>query len=103
MYLNLILAQAEAGGSSFIIMMVAMALIMYFFMIRPQRNRQKELDNMRKNIAVGNAVVTSGGIHGKVKEVKTTVVLIEVADKICITVDKNAIFLDNNEAEIVKQ
>lgn len=99
MYLNFILGQAEAtGGTSFFIMMIAMIAIFYFFMIRPQNKKQKELEEMRNNIKVGDAIITSGGIHGKVKEVKTSVLVIEIANNVNITVDKSSVFIET-EAE----
>ena len=50
-----------------IFMFVIIILIMYFMMIRPQRKRQKELDNFRNGLQPGQDVVTSGGIHGRLR------------------------------------
>ena len=60
---------AAQGGAdySFLIMMVAIFAIMYFFMIRPQNKKQKEIANFRKKLEVGQSVITAGGIYGKVK------------------------------------
>lgn len=85
--------QAQGGGDySFLIMMVAIFAIMYFFMIRPQNKRQKEIQNFRKNLAVGQEVITAGGIYGKVKEIEDSVVVLEVASGVKIRIDKNSIF-----------
>ena len=55
--------QAQGGADySFLIMMVAIFAIMYFFMIRPQNKKQKEIANFRKNLEVGQSIVTAGGI-----------------------------------------
>lgn len=106
MYLNLILGQAEvpAGGSfsSSIIMLVLMGAVFYFFLIRPQQKRQKEITEMRNKIAVGDAVVTSGGIHGKVKSINDNVMVIEIANNVNITVDKNAIFSEGTSTDSAK-
>lgn len=106
LYLNLVLGQAEAGNSglSSIIMMVALFVIFYFFMIRPQKKRQKEIEDMRNNIKVGDAIVTSGGIHGKVKEINVTemTMVIEIANNVCITVDKSSIFAAGTAQEAGK-
>ena len=86
----------QGGGSSlsFIIMMVAIFAIMYFFMIRPQNNKQKEIMNFRKNLEVGQSVVTAGGIYGKIKELEDNVVVLEIAAGVKIRIDRNSIFAD---------
>lgn len=71
---------------------IAMIAIFYFLMIRPQRKRQKEIDNFRKGLQPGQEVVTSGGIYGKIKEINDNVVVLEVAHNVCIKVDKSTIF-----------
>ena len=50
--------------------------VFYFFMIRPQMKKQKELKTFRENMKVGDRVVTIGGIHGKILEIADTTVLI---------------------------
>ncbi len=86
----------QAGGSSlsFIIMMIAIFAIMYFFMIRPQNKKQKEIMNFRKNLEVGQSVVTAGGIYGKIKELEDNVVVLEIAPSVKIRIDRNSIFAD---------
>ncbi|MBQ4063086.1 MAG: preprotein translocase subunit YajC [Bacteroidaceae bacterium] len=83
-------AQMIFGNQWFFL--IAMILIFYFLMIRPQRKRQKEIDNFRKGLQPGQEVVTSGGIYGKIKEINDNVVLLEVAHNVCIKVDKSTIF-----------
>ena len=86
--------QAQAGGfdGSFMIMMIVIFAIMYFFMIRPQNKKQKEIMNFRKNLEVGQEVITAGGIYGKVKEIEDNVVVLEIASGVKIRIDKNSIF-----------
>ena len=86
----------QGGGSSlsYIIMMVAIFAIMYFFMIRPQNKKQKEIMNFRKNLEVGQSVVTAGGIYGKIKELEDNVVVLEIAAGVKIRIDRNSIFAD---------
>ena len=94
-------AQAQGGGSmSFIIMMVAIFAIMYFFMIRPQQKRQKEIQNFRNNLTVGTRVVTNGGIYGTIKDLNEgeSYVTIEIAKGVTIQVDRNYVFADTNQA-----
>lgn len=86
-------APASAGGGSYFwIMMIAVFAIMYFFMIRPQNKKQKEIQNFRKNLEVGQKVVTAGGIYGKIKDIKDSTIILEIADNVRITIDKNSIF-----------
>lgn len=85
--------QAQAGGDySFLIMMVAIFAIMYFFMIRPQNKKQKEIMNFRKNLEVGQDVISAGGIYGKVKAIEDNVVVLEIASGVKIRIDKNSIY-----------
>ena len=86
----------QGGGDyfTFIIMMVAIFAIMYFFMIRPQNKKQKEIMNFRKNLEVGQSVVTAGGIYGKIKELEDNVVVLEIAAGVKIRIDRNSIFAD---------
>ena len=91
-------AQAAQGGGSmsFIIMMVAIFAIMYFFMIRPQQKRQKEIQNFQNSLAEGAEVVTGGGIYGVVKKIDLAKGIIEVkiADGVVIKVDKSYVYKD---------
>lgn len=83
---------------SFIIMMVAIFAIMYFFMIKPQQKRQKEIQNFQNSLAEGMEVVTGGGIYGTVKKIDLTTGIIEVkiADGVVIKVDKGYVFKDTS-------
>ena len=86
---------AQGGGNlSFIFMMVAIFAIMYFFMIRPQNKKQKEIANFRKNLEVGQSIITAGGIYGKIKEIEDNAVVVEIASGVKIKVDKNSIYAD---------
>ncbi len=73
-------------------MMVALIAIFYFFMIRPQSKRQKEIRKFREALTEGQKVITAGGIHGKVKGIKDNTVIVEIADNVRITVDKGSIY-----------
>ena len=89
------LLQAQGGGNmSFIFMMVIIFAIMWFFMIRPQQKKQKEIQNFRNSIARGTQVVTAGGIYGTVKDIDeaANTLKVEIANGICITVDKGSVF-----------
>lgn len=95
MNLLTVMLQAQGGGDlSFILMMVAIFAIMYFFMIRPQNKKQKEIANFRKNLEVGQSIITAGGIYGKIKEIEDNAVVLEIASGVKIKVDKNSIYAD---------
>lgn len=88
----LMLLQAAGFDSSFLILMVAMFAIMYFFMIRPQNKKQKEIANFRKSLQVNQKVITAGGIHGIIKEINDSDITLEIASNVKIKIDKNSIF-----------
>lgn len=73
-------------------------VVFYFFMIRPQVKRQKELRKYRESLKKGDKVVTTGGIYGKVTEVKESHVVIEIANDVNIKVDKAGIIMDMSDA-----
>ena len=85
---------AGPDGSMMWILLIAMFVIMYFFMIRPQNKKQKEIANFRKNLEVGQSVITAGGIYGKIKEIEDNTVIVEIASSVKIKVDKNSIYAD---------
>jgi preprotein translocase subunit YajC len=98
-------AQAQGGGSiSFIIMMVAIFAIMYFFMIKPQQKRQKEIQNFQNSLQEGTQVVTGGGIYGTVKKIDlaTGIVEVKIADGVVIKVDKGYVYKDTASTPVQK-
>ena len=100
MNLTTILLQAQAGAGDAggmgslgsLLMIVLIFVVFYFIMIRPQSKRQKEIKKFQDSLQNGKNVVTSGGIYGKIKEVKENTVIIEVADGVRIKVNKNMVF-----------
>ena len=84
----------QGGPASMVIQLlpfVFMFVIFYFLLIRPQQRRQKEHRALLANLKTGDKVVTSGGIHGLIANVKDTTFLVKVADNVKIEVDKSAI------------
>ena len=69
-------------------------VVFWFFMIRPQMKRQKELTNFRSTLKRGDSVLTTGGIYGKVFDIKDQYVVIEVDEKVKMKIDKAAIMKD---------
>ena len=88
---------AQGGGLSMWIMLALIFVVMWFFMIRPQRKQQKELQNFRDSLKKGDKVVTVGGIYGTVDEIKEGTVLINVDKDVKIRVSKNALVKDFTE------
>lgn len=86
------------GGSSMLIFILLMILIFYFFMIRPQQKKQKKIEEARNSLQKGDKVVTIGGIHGKITDIKDNTFTIEIAHDVRIEVDKAAISF--NEATL---
>ena len=80
------------GQYSTILMIVAMIAIMYFLMIRPQQKKQKEIQQARNAMKNGDKVITAGGIHGRIKEISDTSLLIEIADGVRIRVEKSSVY-----------
>ena len=96
---NLILAaqgSASGGGYSMIIMMVAIFAIMYFFMIRPQQKKQKEIKNFQNSITEGTKVVTASGVYGTVKHInlEQNSLDVEIAKGVIIPIDRGYVFAD---------
>ncbi len=92
--LTSILLQGNAGGGGMggLLMIVAMIAIFYLFMIRPQQKKQKEIKNAREAMRSGDKVVTAGGIHGRIRDVKDTTMTIEIAKGVEIKVDKTSVY-----------
>lgn len=84
-------ASPAGGGSSMLIFILLMILIFYFFMIRPQQKKQKKIEEARNSLQKGDKVVTIGGIHGKIVDIKDSTFTIEIAHDVRIEVDKAAI------------
>ncbi len=92
--LNMFLLQAPAQqGSSWsgLLMIVLIFVIFWLFFIRPQNKRAKEQQKFRENLKKGDKVVTIGGIHGKVEEVKENTVIVSVDHNTKIEFEKSAI------------
>ena len=100
MLLNSILlmspSEGEGGTGTFMIMMVLMIVVFYFFMIRPQMKKSKDQKNFREGLKKGDRVVTIGGIHGKVLEVKETTMIIETEGQGRLKIEKSAANADSS-------
>ncbi len=93
----------KSPGMQSLIFLVLIIVVFYFFMIRPQVKKQKEMTNYRNSLKKGDKVVTSGGIYGKINDVKETSVILEIAENIIVKVDKSAIVKDASETAEAKK
>lgn len=87
-----------------IIMMVAIFAIFYFFMIKPQQKRQKEIRNFQNSLTEGTSVFTQGGIYGTVKKIDlaNNIVEVEIAKGTVIRINKNFVFKDEASTPATK-
>ena len=85
-------ATAVMGGAFPLIMIAIMFVAMYFLTIRPQKKAEKEANDMRNNLQVGDEITTIGGIIGKIVSIKDETVLVETGrDKVRIRFLRSAI------------
>jgi len=97
----LLMGQPQEGQNP-IMSFVFLALIIvvfYFFMIRPQMKKQKELRQYRDSLQKGDKIITLGGIYGKIADVKEDWVVIEVEDQVKLRIDKSAIVKDASDLQ----
>lgn len=95
--LSVLLAEEASGGLGInIIMFVLIIAVFYFFMIRPQVKKQKEAKKFVESMEKGMRVVTIGGIHGKIEEVRETTLIITTEGGGKLKVEKRAISPDSN-------
>jgi preprotein translocase subunit YajC len=77
-------------------------VVFYFFMIRPQMKRQKDLRKYRDSLQKGDKVVTTGGIYGKINAIKDNHIIVEIDDNVKIKIDKSAILKDSSDIGTTK-
>jgi preprotein translocase subunit YajC len=83
--------------------MLLIIVVFYFFMIRPQVKRQKDLAKYRNELKKGDKVVTTGGIYGKIQEVNEQNILLEIDNNVHIKVDKSAVLRDPSDVAAAQQ
>lgn len=92
-----------AGGMQSLIFLLLIIVVFYFFMIRPQVKKQKEATTFRNSLAKGDKVVTTGGLYGKINDVKETTIILEIADNVVVKVDKTACMAEPSEKTAAKK
>ena len=88
--------QLQQGGSmwSSLVFILLLIVVFWLFFIRPQSKKAKEEQKFRDSLQKGDKVVTIGGFHGKVTEVKDTTVMISLAPNMEVEVEKTALVKD---------
>ncbi len=84
------------------IMMVLMFVMMYFLLIRPQRQRQKEHEKLVSNVKVGDHVVMNGGEHGIITSTKEKTVMVKLADNVKVEYERSAIGSVSKKSDVVE-
>ncbi|MBI1305462.1 MAG: preprotein translocase subunit YajC [Bacteroidetes bacterium] len=88
----------QGAGNSFFIMIALMLIVMYFFMIRPQVKKNKQQQEFREQLGKGDKVITTGGIHGKITEVRDTTFVIETEGGGKLRIEKSGISMEASAA-----
>lgn len=96
-----VMLNQQATGMDFqpFIMIALLIVVFYFFMIRPQMKRQKELRKFQEAIAKGDKVIIAGGIFGKVFEVNDEHTVVEISDNVRVKVVKSTILRDQSDLQ----
>lgn len=89
---HLLLASNGGGDFTGIFMIVAMVAIFYFFMIRPQSKKQKQIKEARSKLEKGSKIVTAGGIYGRITKVNETTFMVEIAPGVELKIEKNSVY-----------
>lgn len=91
---------ATGGTTSYIILMVVLVAVMYFLMIRPQKKREKQEQEMRNSLEIGDEIVTIGGIVGRVVTIRENDLVIETgADRNKMRIERWAVNTNRTKAE----
>ena len=98
--MHIFLFQGGAGGFGFLLPMILVFGVFYLLLIRPQQRKQKELQSTIAQLKAGDRVITTGGIVGKITEVRDTSFLIRSADKTILEIARTAVAgVDSEEAK----
>ncbi|MFW5658001.1 MAG: preprotein translocase subunit YajC [Bacteroidota bacterium] len=97
----LLMAPPQEGQNPLVsfLPLLLIILVFYFFMIRPQVKRQKELRSFRESLSKGDKVVTTGGIYGKIVELKETAAIVEVDANVKLKIDKSALLKEPGDLQ----
>ncbi len=96
MFNTILMAQPQGNSNPIMsfLPLILIAIVFYFFMIRPQTKRMKEQKNFITNLKKGDKIVTVGGIHGKIAEVNDDTFVMEVENGVKMKIDKVSVSLE---------
>lgn len=94
---------SQQNPTSMFIMLAMIIVVFYFFMIRPQVKRQKELRNFRDTLKKGDKIITTGGIYGKIASITDNIITIDVGNGVTMKVDKSAVLKDVSDLQQAQQ
>lgn len=94
--------QGQSPWSSLIPLLLIM-VVFYFFLIRPQMKRQKDLKNFRESLKKGDRIITAGGLYGKINNISDNVITIDVGNNVLLKVDKSAVMRDTTDVQNQQQ
>lgn len=87
----------DGGGFISFLPLVLVLVVFYFFMIRPQQKRAKKQQEFRESLKKGDKVVTQGGLHGKIAELRDNQVVLDLGNDQRVTVEKWALSLEGTQ------
>jgi preprotein translocase subunit YajC len=86
--------QGQGNAWVTLIPLLLLFVVFYFFMIRPQMKKQKDMTNYRNSLKKGDKVITNGGIYGRIIEIKDNYVMMDAGGDVKLKVDKNSLLKD---------
>jgi len=98
MFSIILQSNPQGGGMMPMVFLIAIIVVFYLFMIRPQMKKQKTERAFRESLQKGAKVVTIGGIHGRILEVNDRTFMIEIDSNVKVRVEKSAISADATKA-----
>jgi preprotein translocase subunit YajC len=87
----------QGGGIMSFLPLVLIMVVFFFFFIRPQMKKAKEQKKFREALKKGDKVITIGGMHGKVYEVKENTLMVEIANDVRVELEKSAVVNDASQ------
>jgi preprotein translocase subunit YajC len=91
--------QGQSNPWSSLIPLLLIMVVFYFFLIRPQMKRQKDLKNFRDSLKKGDHIITAGGIYGKINNITDNVITIDAGNNVLLKVDKSAVLRDTTDVQ----
>ncbi|MGE0078041.1 MAG: preprotein translocase subunit YajC [Bacteroidales bacterium] len=94
-----VILQQQANPWMTFLMFGLIIVVFYFFMIRPQMKRQKELRKFQESLSKGDKVIIAGGIYGKITEIKEEYAVVEIDNNTSVKVIKSTIIRDASDIQ----